>query len=96
MLHVTIRGFDLEIDGSRIAEPREEVRAQAREYDSGERTAFDLDVAYPDDFTGRVMVVGANSLGGFSAEGGVALKRALLAHENPDSASVQSDLEAYR
>ena len=40
-------------------------------------------------------VVGADSLGGFSAEGGVELKRALLAHERSVEGSVQSDLGAF-
>jgi len=40
-------------------------------------------------------VVGAGSLGGFSAGGGVEAKRALLDHERVDG-SVQSDLGAFR
>ncbi|WP_416838972.1 methylated-DNA--[protein]-cysteine S-methyltransferase [Haloferax sp. DFSO52] len=40
-------------------------------------------------------VVGSDSLGGFSAAGGVDLKRALLAHEH-DSDWEQSALDAYR
>jgi methylated-DNA-[protein]-cysteine S-methyltransferase len=38
-------------------------------------------------------VVGADSLGGFSAPGGVDLKRALLDHER-DEGSVQADLDS--
>lgn len=140
MLHVTVRGFDFEIDASVIAEPREEVRRQVREYDRGERRSFDLAVEFPETFTGRVMaamaaiphgetrtygelaselgsapvpvgsacgrnsapivvpchrVVGTDSLGGFSAEGGLDAKRALLAHEGVLH-GVQSDLGAFR
>lgn len=139
MLHVTVRGFDFEIDAGVIAEPREAVRRQVREYDRGERRTFDLTVEYPETFTGRVMeamatiphgetrtygelaselgsapvpvgsacgrnlapvvvpchrVVGADSLGGFSAEGGLDAKRALLAHERV-LPGVQSELEAF-
>jgi len=140
VLHITVCGFDLEIDADRIAESGSEVRRQVREYDRGERESFDLRVGFPETFTGRVMeamaaiphgetrtygdlatelgtapvavgsacgrnpvpvivpchrVVGADSLGGFSAEGGVEAKRALLDHERVGR-SVQSDLGAFR
>ncbi|MFC5971548.1 methylated-DNA--[protein]-cysteine S-methyltransferase [Halomarina salina] len=32
-----------------------DLREQVRAYEAGERTTFDVGVAYPDDFTGRVM-----------------------------------------
>ena len=139
-MHVTVRGFDFEIDAARIAEPWADVERQLREYERGEREAFDLVVDFPDSFAGRVMaamaaipygetrtygeladvvgsapvavgtacgrnsvpvvvpchrVVGADSLGGFSADGGVEAKRALLEHER-GLAGVQSDLGAFR
>ena len=139
-MHVTVRGFDFEIDAARIAEPRAEIERQLREYERGEREAFDLVVDFPDSFAGRVMaamaaipygetrtygeladvvgsapvavgtacgrnsvpvvvpchrVGGADSLGGFSAVGGVEAKRALLEHER-GLEGVQSDLGAFR
>ncbi|MEF8841522.1 MAG: methylated-DNA--[protein]-cysteine S-methyltransferase [Haloarculaceae archaeon] len=139
-MYVTVRGFDLEIDANRIAEPWAEIRRQVREYDRGERRTFDLTVEFPASFAGRVMaamaaipygetrtygdiaedlgtapvpvgsacgrnpvpvvvpchrVVGSDSLGGFSAEGGVEAKRALLDHERAPGL-VQSDLGAFR
>ena len=139
-MHVTVRGFDFEIDAARIAEPWADVERQLREYERGEREAFDLVVDFPDSVAGRVMaamaaipygetrtygeladvvgsapvavgtacgrnsvpvvvpchrVVGADSLGGFSADGGVEAKRALLEHER-GLAGVQSDLGAFR
>lgn len=103
------------------------LRRQVREYATGERRAFDVDVMFPDSFSGRVMeamaaipygetrtygeladaldtsprAVGGGcgrnpvpvvvpchrvvrsdgGLGGYSAAGGVALKRRLLDHE---------------
>lgn len=139
MLHVTVRGFDFEIDADAIAEPSEVIRRQVEEYDRGERRAFDLAVEYPGSFVGRVMaamaaipygetrtygelaselgsapvpvgsacgrnlapvvvpchrVVGTDSLGGFSAAGGLDAKRALLAHEGV-LRGVQSELGAF-
>jgi methylated-DNA-[protein]-cysteine S-methyltransferase len=139
-LHLTVRGFEFEIDADRIAEPRRAIERQVREYDRGERESFDLTVEFPESFTGRVMaamaaipygatrtygelatevgsspvavggacgrnlvpvvipchrVVGSDSLGGFSAEGGVEAKRALLAHERVPGV-VQSELGAFR
>jgi methylated-DNA-[protein]-cysteine S-methyltransferase len=139
-LHVTVQGYDFEIDADRIAEPRRAIERQVREYDRGARESFDLTVEFPDSFTGRVMeamaaipygetrtygelatevgsspvavggacgrnlvpvvvpchrVVGTGSLGGFSAEGGVEAKRALLAHERGVE-GLQSDLGAFQ
>jgi methylated-DNA-[protein]-cysteine S-methyltransferase len=139
MLHVTVRGFDFEIDADAIAEPRGTVQRQVAEYDRGERRAFDLTVEFPGTFVGRVMeamaaipygetrtygelaselgsapvpvgsacgrnqvpivvpchrVVGTDSLGGFSAAGGLDAKRALLAHEGV-LPGVQSELGAF-
>ncbi|QLG62464.1 methylated-DNA--[protein]-cysteine S-methyltransferase [Halorarum salinum] len=126
-------GGTLTLDATWVAATPGEVREQAAEYDSGERTTFDVGVRYPDSFTGEVMramaaipygetrtygdladrlgtspvavggacgrnpvplvvpchrVVGADGLRGFSGDGGVDQKRALLAHEGalPDAA----------
>ncbi|WP_293031793.1 methylated-DNA--[protein]-cysteine S-methyltransferase [Natronococcus sp.] len=52
-----IRIFDRErdLDGSRIDAAPALVREQVREYESGQRTGFDVVIDYPDDFTGSVM-----------------------------------------
>ncbi|MFC7225905.1 methylated-DNA--[protein]-cysteine S-methyltransferase [Salinirubellus salinus] len=140
-MEVALWGYRFEVDESRITESPAEVRRQVREYERGERHAFDLTVAVPDDFTGRVMdamaaipygetrtygdlageldtspvavggacgrnpvplvvpchrVVGRDRLGGFSAEGGVDLKRALLAHEREHAGGErQASLAGY-
>ena len=139
-MRVTVLGYDFDIDADRVREPRSAVRRQAREYERGERRTFDLEVGFPESFTGRVMeamaaipygetrtygelaaelgtspvavggacgrnpvplvvpchrVVGADSLGGFSSEGGVGAKRALLAHERAPGL-VQAELGAFR
>jgi len=122
----TLLGGTLDIDETLVDASVDEIDRQIREYERGERRAFDLEVAFPDSFTGRVMevmaeipfgetrtygdiaadletapvavgqaagrnpvalvvpchrVVGADSLGGYSAAGGVTLKEALLTHE---------------
>lgn len=139
-MHVTMWGFDVELDETLVEAPPSEITSQLAEYERGERTEFDLQVRLPESFTGDVMramlaiphgetrtygeiaaevdshpvpvgqacgrnpvtvvvpchrVVGADSLGGFSAAGGVDLKRALLAHER-DGETEQSALDAYR
>ena len=116
----------IELDDEYIGDSAAEIRRQAAEYERGERTDFDLEVRFPEDFTGRVMqamaaipagetrtygelatdidtapravggacgrnpiplivpchrVVGADGLVGYSADGGVDLKRRLLVHE---------------
>lgn len=52
-----IRLFDheTEIDASRIRTDAVTIRRQIREYEDGERTAFDFEIDYPDGFTGEVM-----------------------------------------
>ncbi|WP_411965663.1 methylated-DNA--[protein]-cysteine S-methyltransferase [Haloferax sp. YSMS24] len=139
-MHVTMWGFDVELDETLVDASPSEIRSQLAEYERGERAVFDLPVRFPDSFTGDVMramlaiphgetrtygeiaadvdshpvpvgqacgrnpvplvvpchrVVGADSLGGFSAAGGVDLKRALLVHER-DGETEQSALDAYR
>lgn len=125
-MEYSIFGGTLEIDESRLAATTAVVSRQVDEYVRGERRVFDVEVAYPETFTGRVMreiaaipygetrtygdiaatldtaavavgqaagrnpvplivpchrVVGADGLGGYSADGGASLKARLLAHE---------------
>lgn len=143
-MQVSIFGSPVELDESRVDASPAAVAAQVAEYERGDRTAFDLRVAYPDSFDGRVMramaavpygetrtygdiaaeidtspvavgqacgrnpiplvvpchrVVGADSLGGFSAAGGLELKRRLLAAEGADAGTAeggrQTDLGAF-
>ncbi|ELZ91774.1 6-O-methylguanine DNA methyltransferase [Haloferax mucosum ATCC BAA-1512] len=139
-MHVTMRGFDVELDARLVENPGADLRAQLAEYERGDRRAFDVALRFPDSFTGDVMrvlldipygatrtygdvateldshavavgqacgrnplpivvpchrVVGSESLGGFSAAGGIDLKRALLEHEC-DRETTQSNLSAYR
>lgn len=126
-LRVRVCGGALDLDPTYLDADPDEVRRQLQEYNGGERREFDLDVAYPDSFTGRVMramaeipygetrtygdlaaaldtapvavggacgrnpvplvvpchrvVASDGGLRGYSAPGGVDLKRRLLAHE---------------
>lgn len=52
-MHVDVLGGGVEIDESRIVEPREAIRRQVGAYERGERRQFDLTVRFPDGFTGR-------------------------------------------
>jgi methylated-DNA-[protein]-cysteine S-methyltransferase len=54
-MRAEIHGATLELDESYLDADPDAVREQAREYERGDRTAFDVEVAYPDTFTGRVM-----------------------------------------
>jgi methylated-DNA-[protein]-cysteine S-methyltransferase len=54
-MHVRMFGGELDFDDSRLGAQLESVRDQLREYERGDRTQFDLDVDYPDTFTGTVM-----------------------------------------
>jgi methylated-DNA-[protein]-cysteine S-methyltransferase len=54
-MELDVFGASVEIDENQIAQPPSEIRRQAAEYERGERVEFDLDVRFPDDFTGRVM-----------------------------------------
>ncbi|MFK8212350.1 methylated-DNA--[protein]-cysteine S-methyltransferase [Haloferax volcanii] len=136
-MRVTVWGFAVEVDDRRIDCAADSLRNQLVEYERGERREFDVDVRFPDSFTGDVMrvmasipygetrtygevaaeldshavavgqacgrnpvplvvpchrVVGADSLGGFSAAGGVDLKRALLDRER---GAVQTGLARF-
>ncbi|KTG24771.1 methylated-DNA--[protein]-cysteine S-methyltransferase [Haloferax profundi] len=138
-MHVTMWGFDVDLDERLVEGAPDDLRAQLAEYELGERQTFDAEVQIPDSFTGKVMkamlaipygetrtygdiaaeldshpvavgqacgrnpvplvvpchrVVGADSLGGFSAAGGVDLKQALLTHESADDPE-QTGLDAF-
>lgn len=125
-MDVELWGYAVGIDAEYVDGSEAEIRRQTAEYERGERTDFDLDVRFPDGFTGQVMramaaipagetrtygalasdldtaaravggacgrnpaplvvpchrVVGADGLVGYSADGGLDLKRRLLAHE---------------
>ncbi|QLK24376.1 methylated-DNA--[protein]-cysteine S-methyltransferase [Natrinema zhouii] len=54
-MQIQIFGCERELDESRIGADPATIREQVREYESGTRTAFDLEIAFPDDFTGSVM-----------------------------------------
>ncbi|WP_226039669.1 MGMT family protein [Natrinema sp. DC36] len=54
-MQVQVFGCEREIDESRIDADPETIREQVREYESGTRTAFDLEIEFPDGFTGSVM-----------------------------------------
>ena len=139
-MNVSVWGFDVGIEEGRIAPTDPAIPAQLREYERGERAAFDLGVRVPESFAGAVMgemaaipygetrtygeladelgteavavgracgrnpvpilipchrVVGADSLGGFSAGGdrAIELKSRLLDHERR---TTQARLDAYR
>lgn len=54
-MDVEVLGSQVEIDASLLSATPSMVRHQLREYAAGERRTFDLEVAFPDTFTGRVM-----------------------------------------
>ncbi|WP_435361178.1 methylated-DNA--[protein]-cysteine S-methyltransferase [Haloarchaeobius sp. DFWS5] len=54
-MELSVHGGSFDIDESLLGAGATEVEAQVREYERGERESFDLDVDFPDDFTGRVM-----------------------------------------
>ncbi|MDF9747178.1 methylated-DNA--[protein]-cysteine S-methyltransferase [Natrinema salsiterrestre] len=54
-MQVQILGHEREIDELRIDADPVTIREQVREYEAGTRDEFDLEITYPDDFTGAVM-----------------------------------------
>ena len=54
-MRVTIHESEVEVDESYVAESAATIAVQVREYERSERREFDLTVAYPETFTGRVM-----------------------------------------
>ncbi|MFC6837213.1 methylated-DNA--[protein]-cysteine S-methyltransferase [Halomarina ordinaria] len=54
-MRLSVLGSTLDLDERFVDAPPETVREQVTEYERGERRAFDLPLAFPDGFTGRVM-----------------------------------------
>lgn len=54
-MDISILQSKIEIDESLVEEPPAEIRTQVREYERGDRRAFDLEIATPDGFLGDVM-----------------------------------------
>ncbi|UVE48977.1 methylated-DNA--[protein]-cysteine S-methyltransferase [Haloferax larsenii] len=54
-MHVTIWGFDVELDERLVENSEADLREQLAEYERGDRRALDADVRIPDSFTGDVM-----------------------------------------
>lgn len=54
-MEVSVFGHERRIDGSVLEADPGTVCEQLREYEAGERESFDLEIAYPDGFTGDVM-----------------------------------------
>ncbi len=54
-MRVTAFGSPFDIDESFLRADPATVRRQVREYEAGERRDFDLELAVPESFTGRVM-----------------------------------------
>ncbi|QCS41013.1 methylated-DNA--[protein]-cysteine S-methyltransferase [Natrinema versiforme] len=54
-MQIQLFGHEQEIDASAIDAEPAAIHEQVREYEAGARTAFDLEIEFPDDFTGDVM-----------------------------------------
>ncbi|MFB6145030.1 MAG: methylated-DNA--[protein]-cysteine S-methyltransferase [Candidatus Nanohaloarchaea archaeon] len=54
-MEAKILGAEVRFKESLIDGEEKEIRRQLREYLKGERKIFDLDIEYPDSFTGEVM-----------------------------------------
>jgi methylated-DNA-[protein]-cysteine S-methyltransferase len=54
-MHVSALGGSFDLDDSLLDAPPDAIREQVREYECGDRTAFDVAVRFPETFTGRVM-----------------------------------------
>ncbi|WP_306054282.1 methylated-DNA--[protein]-cysteine S-methyltransferase [Natronococcus wangiae] len=54
-MQIRLFGSDLELDDARIGADSASVREQLREYETGRRDRFDLEIDYPGTFTGTVM-----------------------------------------
>ncbi len=52
--------WQVEIDDSLVSASSDEIRDQIAEYERGDREEFDLEVEYPESFTGRVMAAMAD------------------------------------
>ncbi|WP_435334988.1 methylated-DNA--[protein]-cysteine S-methyltransferase [Haloarchaeobius sp. TZWWS8] len=54
-MRLSVFGGSFDVDESLLGAAPEVVEHQVGEYERGERETFDLDVNFPEDFTGRVM-----------------------------------------
>ncbi|WP_458205106.1 methylated-DNA--[protein]-cysteine S-methyltransferase [Haladaptatus sp. NG-SE-30] len=54
-MFVSLWDWQSELDESLVAASPDEIRQQVREYADGDRQEFDLEITFPDSFTGRVM-----------------------------------------
>ena len=54
-MRATVCGHDFDVDLDYVDASEATIREQLREYEAGERDAFDLGVRYPDGFLGDVM-----------------------------------------
>ncbi|WP_266077069.1 methylated-DNA--[protein]-cysteine S-methyltransferase [Haladaptatus caseinilyticus] len=54
-MHTELWGWEVEIDESLVSASPDEISEQIAEYAEGDREEFDLDVEFPESFTGRVM-----------------------------------------
>ena len=54
-MKVELWEYAVELDDGYVTDSEAEIRRQAGEFERGERMEFDLDVRFPDDFTGQVM-----------------------------------------
>ena len=54
-MRATVCGHDFDVDLDYVDVSESVVREQLREYEAGDRDAFDLDVRYPEGFLGEVM-----------------------------------------
>lgn len=54
-MEVVVFGGRMDIDLAYVDVGPDELRGQVREYAAGERRTFDIDVTFPDSFTGQVM-----------------------------------------
>ncbi|WP_049907549.1 methylated-DNA--[protein]-cysteine S-methyltransferase [Haloferax elongans] len=54
-MHVTMWGFDVELDEQLVDTSSDDLRTQLSEYEAGARRSFAADVCIPDSFTGAVM-----------------------------------------
>ncbi|AFK18473.1 methylated-DNA--[protein]-cysteine S-methyltransferase [Haloferax mediterranei ATCC 33500] len=54
-MHVTMWGFDVELDERLVDTSADDLCDQLSEYEQGARRSFDADVHIPDSFTGDVM-----------------------------------------
>jgi methylated-DNA-[protein]-cysteine S-methyltransferase len=54
-MELSVLDATLEIDEALVTEPPEEIHSQVRDYESGDRQEFDLEIHFPDSATGDAM-----------------------------------------